>query len=120
MPLFRGAASKAILASLPKRVVRQFHTQNLDEMKASGLGATFQQVYASLSMLLDGGVCTTSGELDAGLTGFATPLIGADALPVGSLGLVVADSKLSPAVAGNLKRLLKASADQVTATLQLV
>lgn len=118
MPLFRGAASKAILASLPKRMVRQFHVQHLEDMAASGLGQTLPEVHASLARIRDAGICITSGELDSGLTGMAAALGGSDLLPVGSLAVVVADAKLTPEIGDGLQRLLKASAAQVTATLQ--
>lgn len=118
MPLFRGAASKAILAYMPKRSVRQFHAQHGEEMAASGLGQTLSEVHASLARINEAGVCVTSGELDSGLTGMAAALGGADAMPIGSLAVVVADAKLTADVADGLKRLLKASADQVAAALR--
>ncbi|AUW57093.1 IclR family transcriptional regulator [Sphingobium sp. SCG-1] len=118
IPLFRGAASKSILASMPKRLVRQFYSQHREEMAASGLGVSLLEVHATLSQIREAGVCTTSSELDVGLTGLAAPLIGADSLPVGSLSIVVAEAKLTPDLETSVKHLLKAGANQVSGTLQ--
>ena len=118
MPLVRGAASKAILALLPKRVVRQLHALHSDEMARSGLGATLAKVEDSLSQIRKAGVSVTSGELDPGLTGIAVPLHGPDMLPFGSLAAVVADATFTPISDARIRTLLQAGAAEVTDALQ--
>ena len=118
MPLVRGAASKVILAFLPKRSVRQLHKRHAERMAQSGLGATPPEVERSLSLIRDTGISVTSGELDPGLTGIAAALTGPDVLPFGSLAAVVADPTFTPDVEVRITELLKVGAGQVTQALQ--
>ena len=120
MPLFRGAASKAILACLPRRTVRRLHAQHLDDMAASGLGVTLAEVQASLSSIREAGICSTSGELDAGLTGLAAAIPASAVSPIGSLAVVVADGSLTSQAGAILLRLLKTGAEQIAAALPAV
>ncbi len=118
MPLFRGAASKAILAALPKRAVKAFHASHATEMAAAGLGGCWSDVVAALDRIRADGVCVTSGEIDPGLTGMAAPVTGSEIMPVGSLALVIANTKLNAKVAARCARLLRAAAEQATASLR--
>lgn len=91
MALHRGAASKVILANLPARIVRAFYEDNKDDMKAVGLGKDWDSVKVSLRQIRANPACITYGELDAGLTGVASPIFNPDGAVIGSLGFVLAD-----------------------------
>jgi DNA-binding IclR family transcriptional regulator len=93
LPLYRGAASKAILAFLPARFVRSFHETHRDEMVAAGFAPEWGQVKVALRRLRVGRVCVTAGELDVGMTGVATPLRDLDGTVNASLSFVLPDSE---------------------------
>lgn len=89
MPLYRGAASKAILAHLPARFVRHFHDAHAAEMIAAGFPPEWEGVKAALRRIRGNRVCVTAGELDAGMTGIAAPLRNAEGAVDASLGFVL-------------------------------
>ena len=89
MSLYRGAASKAILANMKARSVRALFDGSGAEMAAAGFPCDWDAVKAALRSLRATRVCITSGELDAGMTGLAAPVFNADGLVEGSLGFVL-------------------------------
>jgi len=94
MPLFRGAASKVILAHLPRRFLNRYYTDQSDAIAKAGLGATWKAFQASLRQLRKTGVCVTRGELDPGLVGISGPVFGPDGDILGSIGLVMQASDI--------------------------
>lgn len=118
MPLHRGAASKAILAHMPMRLVRAFHRDHAREMEAVSLGRTWDEVKRHMRQLRTAGVCVTHAELDPGVTGIAVPLFYPDGGVVGSLGLVLPDAGgMSQAVAG-LSGLLRFAGGEIGVGLE--
>jgi DNA-binding IclR family transcriptional regulator len=89
MPIFRGAASKAILANLPSRTVRALHKRFATEMQQSGLGLNWDAVKARLRELREAGTAVTRSELDVGMAGISAPVFGPNARVIGSLSFVV-------------------------------
>lgn len=118
MPLFRGAASKAILASLPPRTVRGFFDQHAEEFAASRLGETWQDVKYSLRMLRNAGVVATHSEIDRNVLGIASPIFDGAGQVLGSIGFVEPgrplDDPLIPAFAVKLKD----AAQEITGALK--
>jgi len=92
MPLYRGAASKAILAKLPSRATRRLWDQENDEIEGAGLGATWEEFKKSLRDLRKGDVIVTHGEIDAGLVGISAPVLAPDGGVLGSLGIVASEA----------------------------
>jgi DNA-binding IclR family transcriptional regulator len=74
MPLFRGAASRAILMQLPPRDLARLHARHGAEIAQAGLGATLAAFRARLRAERARGVVVAMGELEAGVTGLAVPL----------------------------------------------
>lgn len=69
MPLLRGATSRAVLSTLPKRNLMSLLHEQLspdDERKESLL--------SELTSLRKLGICETRGEIDKGLAGISAPL----------------------------------------------
>jgi DNA-binding IclR family transcriptional regulator len=74
MPLFRGAASRAILMQLPPRDLARLHASHGAEIAEAGLGATLAGFRARLRAERARGVAIAQGELESGVTGLAVPL----------------------------------------------
>ena len=92
MPLFRGAASKVVLANVERRRVKRFFDENQAEVAASGLGGSWSEFRLSLRRIRANDVYVTWGELDPGRVGLSVPLLSAAGASVGSLSLVVAET----------------------------
>jgi DNA-binding IclR family transcriptional regulator len=74
LPLYRGAASKVILAHLPARTVHAFYDENKASMMRAGFSEKWDGVKSTLRSIRTAKVCVTSGELDEGITGVAVAL----------------------------------------------
>ena len=114
MPLHRGAASRAILASLPARFVRAYHREHAAEMEALGLGADWEAVKRSLGSVRRAGLLVTHAELDPQVTGIGVPVFGPDGGVVGSLALVLRDGPDTAAMIVATEPPLRAAAAEVT------
>lgn len=90
MPLEKGAASKAILAHLPPRVLRRYY----DSSYPRGINPTWAEFRQPLRSIRRAGVCITHGELDPGRVGLSAPVFGPDQEVIGSIGLVLSESAL--------------------------
>lgn len=91
MPLERGAASKAILAHLPPRVLRRFY----DQTYSRGVNPTWAEFRQPLRGIRKAGLCITHGELDPGRVGISAPVFAADGDVIGSIGLVMTEESLA-------------------------
>ncbi|NPT36432.1 IclR family transcriptional regulator [Paraburkholderia xenovorans] len=89
LPLFRGAASRIILAQLHMRVVSRLYHKRPQEFAASGLGNTLAEVKASLAQIRHAGWCAIEGEITAGVTGIAAAVFDNQNLVVGSLSITI-------------------------------
>jgi DNA-binding IclR family transcriptional regulator len=119
MALYRGAASKAILAHLPARFVRGFHEAHRAEMSAAGFAPDWEGVKATLRRLRSNRVCVTAGELDAGMTGIAAPLHNAEGAVDASLGFVMPDSDEGSGQVARVSAALSSAATEIDAKLAL-
>jgi DNA-binding IclR family transcriptional regulator len=88
-PLFKGAASRIILAQLHARVVTRLYNERPKEFGASGLGKTLDAVKASLAQIRHAGWCASEGEVTNGVTGIAAAVFDTQSLVVGSLSITV-------------------------------
>jgi DNA-binding IclR family transcriptional regulator len=95
MPLYRGAASKSILAKLPSRATRRLWDQESDQITNAGLGTTWDDFKKSLRQLRKNDVIVTRGEIDTGLVGISAPVLGPDGDVLGSLGIVATEALVS-------------------------
>ncbi|MEX5629641.1 IclR family transcriptional regulator [Pseudomonas marginalis] len=87
-PLFMGATSKAILAHMNARQHSQLFLEHPDEVRASNLGATWEDFRRSLQRLRRQGYVASAGEVDPGVYGLAAPIFDGDGKVVGSLSCV--------------------------------
>lgn len=91
MPLERGAASKAILAHLPPRVLRRYY----DQTYPLGVNPTWAQFRQPLRTIRRTGLSVTHGELDLGRVGVSAPVFAAGGEVIGSIGLVLSEASFA-------------------------
>jgi DNA-binding IclR family transcriptional regulator len=117
MALFRGAASKVILAHLSLRIIKSLHSKHAPEMKDAGLGESWDDVKRALREIRARDVFHTEGELHRGMQGVAAPIFSADAAVIGSLSTVwpLRNRKLLPLA--QLSIFLKEAVNEVEAGL---
>jgi len=116
MPLFRGAASKVILAHLPDRAIRAFIRDRAAELAEAGLPTHLAELKALLAPIRRAGHCETAGELDFGLTGLAAPVFDGDGV-IGSIGYAFASETLNPDAVARFAQHARAAAAHVSSTL---
>lgn len=86
LPLFRGAASKVILAHLTPARLRAIYDSH--ERSAVALGENWKAFSETFRQARKDGYYISHGEVDSDVTGIAVPLFNADQLVSGSLSLV--------------------------------
>lgn len=114
MPLYAGAASKAILAHLPPRTLRRLWSAEAGTIAGAGLGADLPAFRRTLRELRRQGVVVSRGEIDAGLVGVSAPVFAGGEV-AGSLG-AVASADLMAADPGLLPGLVAEVGAQAAAT----
>lgn len=95
-PLFQGAASKIILAHLPVHQLRSLFARHRKAIAASGLGADWSSFRGNLRAIRQQGYCVTRGEFQPGIVGIAAPLFNREDQVLGSLGIAMPGSAVSP------------------------
>jgi DNA-binding IclR family transcriptional regulator len=94
MPLFRGAASKAILAHVERRKLRRYFHEFSADIAQAELGRNWAEFKASLRRIRAASFCITRGELDVGAVGISAPVFSSEGEILGSLSLVVSERAL--------------------------
>jgi DNA-binding IclR family transcriptional regulator len=89
MPLLRGAASRVILAHLPGPAVTRLLARDAEGFAEAGLGTTPAAVRGTLQAIRKRGWDLTEGQVTAGVTGIAAPVLEADGAVVASLSLTL-------------------------------
>lgn len=93
IPIWRGAASKVILAHLPLRAVRAVWETSPGEMEQFALGRTWTEVKAVLRGIKAITAYRTDGDLGTPTVGLASPIFEERQI-VGSIALVQVTSRL--------------------------
>lgn len=88
MPLLRGAASKVILANVERRRMKRFYEENVEQVAANGLGASWNEFRLALRRIRSCAIYATRGEIDAGRLGLSVPLLNEMGEAYGSISLV--------------------------------
>jgi DNA-binding IclR family transcriptional regulator len=87
-PLFRGAASRIILAYLPPRVIERLHQQD----KANGV--SLAELRPELKEMRKRGWDLTESQVTRGVTGIAAPVFDSRGRILGSLSLTLGRTKI--------------------------
>jgi DNA-binding IclR family transcriptional regulator len=117
LPLYRGAASKAILAHIPLRNVRARFDTEPDQFTRAELGSDWKTVKVSLRKIRENAVVVTHGEVDRGAVGVASPVLGPDEQVIGSLGYVTREEKASHKRIREICDAIKAGAEEIQRNL---
>ncbi len=75
MPLYRGSASKAVLAALDRADQIKLYQKDSDIIRSAGLGESREAFLASLKEIRKAGYCVARGEVDQGRIGVSAPLL---------------------------------------------
>jgi len=94
-PLFRGAASRIILANLPSAQVRKVYESDPQAVQDAGLGGSINELRASLRAMRQAGFDMTESQVTRGATGVAAPIFDRRNNVLGSLGLTVEQDNVS-------------------------
>jgi DNA-binding IclR family transcriptional regulator len=96
-PLFRGAASRIILAYLKPAQVARLQAEHEEDFEEAELGRDAAEVRASLRRLRRQGWDMTRGQVTAGVVGIAAPLFDGRGDILGSLSLTLQNRDRSDA-----------------------
>ena len=91
MPLARGAISRAIIASLPRRKLVPVVEANLADLREVGLGADSEAILEALRQIRRTGYALAHGEVTPGVVGIAAPVFDGAANPVAAVGVTIAE-----------------------------
>ena len=93
-PLFSGAASKIILPYVPIHRLRSIFKTHQRNIALAGLGTSWQGFRDNLAAMRKDGFVISHGEFNTGVFGISAPVLNADALVVGSIGIAGAEELL--------------------------
>lgn len=109
MPLFRGSASKVILAHLPSRRLTKLFAQYAPEIKSAGLGADWQAFRRNLQAIRDKPIYATSSEIDKGVLGLSAPIFDEQRV-IASLTFAMPEKRDNPRTIAKIAELVAARA----------
>lgn len=116
MPLFRGATSKVIMASLGPRDLLRFYKSHQAEIAAVGLGESSPTFRANMTKIRKAGHLVTHAEIDPGLIGIAAPILDDANRAMASLSYVISDKEAGSTA--RLAALVMASAREIEQSLR--
>lgn len=116
MPLFRGAAGKAMLGHMPPPKLRRLYTAHAEAIADGGLGGHLDAFLKNCVRIRRDGHVMTRGELDHGRLGIAAPLLSRERRVIGSLGTAMIDG-LQPTTLGASRAAIIAAARDLSAQL---
>ncbi|UFN47883.1 IclR family transcriptional regulator [Roseomonas sp. OT10] len=101
-PMFRGAASRIILAHLPPPALARLHAEHAAEFEAGRLGATLAEVRETLRRMRAQGWDCSHGQVTPGVTGIAAPILERGDQVLGSLSITLGKPDLAPEEAARI------------------
>lgn len=113
VPLYRGAASKIILANLPSRKQKLLFAHDAKEIVAAGLGRNWDDFRANLAALRKAGVAVSKGEVDRNRVGVAAAVFDGERAVLGSLCFVLNKAHSSETLIGRVASLTVAGAREI-------
>lgn len=119
MHLFRGSASRVILAHLPPRRLRRVFEQYAAAPDFPALGADWKAFARSMLTIRKQGWCLSSGELDPGKTGLAAPIFDDRQRVLGSVSLVGSNKRFEAFDPLFLRTLVTQAGQEITRRMAL-
>lgn len=117
MPLFRGAASKIILANMELRAVRALYREEPSRFSQAGLGKDWHEVKWWLRNLRSANASVTEGEVDSGMCGISVPVFESAGVIVGSLSVVAPVRHIRASSVSKMIMLLRTAAEEIARRL---
>ena len=119
MPLFRGSASRVILAHLPERRLSRLFLRHGREIAEAGLGAGWEEFRVALSDMRKRPYLTSRAQIDPGVFAVSAPVFDGDGAVMASLTFVMPEDRadrepveaFALRVAGGARRLSAAIAE---------
>jgi DNA-binding IclR family transcriptional regulator len=93
MPMFRGAMAKTILAHLPPYHLRNIMAWHAAEIRAAGLGESWDEFRSQMARLRRAGIVVTRAEVVPRLIGLGAPLFDREQRVLGSLVLAIPEER---------------------------
>lgn len=84
-PLFKGAASLAILANLPSTRIKSLFLKFGPDIAEAGLGDNWPDFKRRLQVIRKAGYCITVGTFESGLAAISAPIFNDEGAVIGSL-----------------------------------
>jgi DNA-binding IclR family transcriptional regulator len=113
-PLFRGAASKIILAHLGPHQLRSIYGKHKNTIATSGLGADWASFRENLAEIRRAGFAKTIGEFNPDVIGIAAPIFNKSGQILGSIGVAGSESRFNRDDVERIVAIVKDAAKQVT------
>ncbi|MBB5443800.1 MULTISPECIES: IclR family transcriptional regulator [unclassified Paraburkholderia] len=112
-PLFLGAAPKVILATLPRARLKRLFEKYAAEIRATGMGDTFEDFWHGLQRIRKSGYYISRGELEAQMASIGVPLFSSDPQASAALALVTSLQRFEFMDHGKLLKQLTAAAQRI-------
>lgn len=113
MPMFRGAMAKTIMAHLPPYHLRNIQNWHEAEIRAAGLGGSWEEFRAEMAALRKAGIVITRAEVVPSLIGLGAPLLDAEQRILGSLVLAIPEQRFDEAGPGAFVGRLRETAGRI-------
>jgi len=112
LPYFRSSLSKALLAAMPRALLRRFYERNADEAAHAKFGDSWDEFLVNVKKIRREGRSVSMGEVDPGLVGVSVPVadLGQAAF---SLGLAMSETRFFTTDVQRLASLLNAKAGDI-------
>lgn len=120
MPLFRGAASKIIVANFQRSKLKKLYEAHAPQAGEAGLGQDWDSFKSQMARIRRAGFARTDGELDAGFVGLAVPVFNADAEIMGSVVAALSRQRLGITDLNRLIELLKGAGQRISRDIELI
>lgn len=117
MPMFRGAMAKTILAHLPPYHLRNIMAWHGAEIRAAGLGESWDEFRSQMAKLRRAGVVVTRAEVVPHLIGLGAPLFDRDQRVLGSLVLAIPEKRFDMEGIEVFANRLSEAADQINTAI---
>ena len=75
MPLFRSSTSRVILASMSRSRLQRLWKEHQDEADCQAIGKDWLSFWKELQAIKRQGLCISTSELDAGMSGISSPIM---------------------------------------------
>jgi DNA-binding IclR family transcriptional regulator len=117
-PLLRGATSKAILAFMPRRVLKRLYGTRAREIQGAGLGSDWKEFLAKLRQLRGAGHVLANSEVDRGRFGIAAPVLSGERNAIGSLSFVLESNNADERTVNRLAPMVMSAAREIERAMQ--